>query len=138
MPWTGVPDLTTARRVVEAANQPNGGVLVDALHFARSGSTFEQLAQVPRQYLHYAQICDGPAAAPATTEGLIHAARCERLLPGDGGLPLVELWAKLPPDLPVSVEIPNHAGRERLGPDGWARQAWHSSLLHLVDQAIGI
>src|SRR3979409_2368294 len=33
MPWTSVPDLRTANRIVAQVGQPNAGVLVDALHF---------------------------------------------------------------------------------------------------------
>ena len=35
MPWTAVPDLATARRIVEKVGKANAGVLVDALHFDR-------------------------------------------------------------------------------------------------------
>ena len=54
---------------------------------------------------------------------MIHAARCERLLPGEGGIDLASLFAVLPPDLPVSVEIPNQARIASLGQEEWARQA---------------
>src|SRR3954470_2868821 len=33
MPWTFVPNLARASRIVAQAGQPNAGVLVDALHF---------------------------------------------------------------------------------------------------------
>src|SRR4029079_17244883 len=35
MPWTYVPDFSTASSIVAQAGQPNAGVLVDALHFDR-------------------------------------------------------------------------------------------------------
>jgi hypothetical protein len=44
-----------------AAGRPNGGVLVDAIHFARLGSTLAQVAALPREWLHYAHICDAAA-----------------------------------------------------------------------------
>lgn len=56
MPWTEVPDLRTAATIVCAADQANAGVLVDALHLSRSGGTFEQVAALPRSWLHYAQL----------------------------------------------------------------------------------
>ena len=46
-PWTVVPDLATAVRVVEAAGRADIGILVDTLHFDRSGSTLEQLDRIP-------------------------------------------------------------------------------------------
>lgn len=123
MPWTAVKDARSAVRVVGAAAQPNGGVLVDALHFARSGTTLEDIAALPRQALHYAQICDGRVPGPTTVEGLIHDARCERMLPGEGGIALAELFARLPADLPVSIEIPSDTRAPKMGYLAWARAA---------------
>jgi len=123
MPWTAVPNASAAARIVAAADRPNGGVLVDALHFARSASTLADIAALPRHRLHYAQVCDGSVPPPATTEGLIHAARCERLLPGEGGIDLRALFAALPPDLPVSIEIPSDTRAPALGYEVWAQQA---------------
>jgi sugar phosphate isomerase/epimerase len=106
MPWTCVPDLATASQVVMQAGQPNGGILVDALHFDRSNSSTAELARVPLGRLHYWQICDAPAERPTTTEALIHAARCERMFPGEGGIDLVALTRAMPADIVVSIEVP--------------------------------
>ena len=65
------------------------GVLVDALHFDRSNSSIAELGRVPAHRLHYWQLCDGPTERPATTEEMIHAARYERMFPGEGGIDLV-------------------------------------------------
>ena len=123
MPWTAVPDATTATRIVERAAAANGGVLVDALHFARSTTSLADVAAIPPRLLHYAQICDAPAAIPATVEELIFDARCRRLLPGDGGLDLAGLFARLPADLPVSVEVPNETMKAAIGVEAWAAAA---------------
>src|SRR6267154_1028720 len=56
MPWTYVPNLATASRIVAQAGQPNAGVLVDALHFDRSNSSIAELARVPAHRLHYWQL----------------------------------------------------------------------------------
>jgi sugar phosphate isomerase/epimerase len=96
-----------ALRIVSNANEPNGRVLVNALHVARSATTFDDIASLPRHLLSYAQLCDAPAGIPATHEELIHTARCARLLPGDGGIDLRGLLLALPDDLPLSLEIPN-------------------------------
>jgi sugar phosphate isomerase/epimerase len=123
MPWTKVPDAKTALRIVSNAGQANGGVLVDALHFARSATSLADIAAIPRERLHYAQICDAPAEIPATADGLIYTARYERLLPGEGAINLIGLFATLPPDLPVSIEIPNERRAPALGPEKWAQAA---------------
>ena len=127
MPWTKVANAQTALRIVIAAAQPNGGVLVDALHVARSATSLADIAAIPRQHFHYAQICDAPAAIPATEEGLIHAARCERLLPGEGGIDLPGLFAILPRGLPISVEIPHDKQLAVLGAEEWSRRALAAS-----------
>ena len=123
MPWTEIKNAAQATRIAVASGQANAGVLVDALHFARSGSTLADVAAIPRHLLHYAQLCDAPAAIPATMEGLLHAARLERLLPGEGGIDLRGLLNALPTDLPFSLEIPNEMRRTELGSEEWGRQA---------------
>jgi sugar phosphate isomerase/epimerase len=45
MPWTEVRDLVQAARIVEAAAQAHAGMLVDAIHFDRAGSTLPALAR---------------------------------------------------------------------------------------------
>jgi len=122
MPWTPVRDLAAAKDVVRRAGHPNGGVLVDALHFARSRSLLSDLDDIPRSWLHYAQLCDAPGAIPPDHAGLIHTARCERLLPGEGGIELAALFRRLPADLPISLEIPNDLRQPLVGAEAWARE----------------
>lgn len=38
LPWSKIPDLTTALEIVGKAGAPNGGINVDAWHFVRSGT----------------------------------------------------------------------------------------------------
>nr|BFE73652.1 hypothetical protein GCM10020092_069530 [Actinoplanes digitatis] len=44
--WTETPDLGEATRVLRAADQPNAGMLIDLLHFARSGSSVADLREL--------------------------------------------------------------------------------------------
>ncbi|MGX1789640.1 sugar phosphate isomerase/epimerase family protein [Bosea sp. NPDC055332] len=138
MPWTKVPDASTALRIVEAANQPNGRVLVDALHAGRSTTTLADIAAIPAARLSYAQLCDAPAEIPGTTEGLIHTARQARLLPGEGGIDLVGIFSQLPADLPVSVEVPHLERSSRLGTREWARQALAAARAVLAARDIAL
>jgi sugar phosphate isomerase/epimerase len=121
MPWTHVPDLASAKQVVGKAACENGGILVDALHFARSSSRLSDLDDIPRNWLHYAQLCDAPGEVPTDVTALIHTARSERLLPGEGGIDLSALFRRLPPDLPISLEIPNDSRANIIGAEAWAR-----------------
>lgn len=119
MPWTEVPDLACAARVVARAERPNGAVLVDAFHLSRSRSDWGALATLPTARSRYLQLCDAPAALPPTMEGILAEARAERRFPGEGGLPLVALLKTLPPGLPLSIEVPTQTLAREV--DGFAR-----------------
>ena len=123
MPWTAVKDAKSSLRIVRNAGTPtNAGILVDALHFGRSTTTLQDIRDIPRQLLHYAQICDAQAGLNFTTEEMIHTARCERLLPGDGTIDVRGLFAALPSDLPVSVEVVNLGREAQTPPAAWATE----------------
>jgi sugar phosphate isomerase/epimerase len=128
MPWTAVPDAKSALRVIDAAGRPaNAGILVDALHFGRSRTTLEDIRSLPPGLLHYAQICDAAAGTGFTDDELIHTARCARLPPGEGTIDLQGLFAALPRQLPISVEV-IHLEREReADPAAWARLCLEAS-----------
>lgn len=119
MPWTAVPDAKAAVEIVSQADGPARSVLVDALHVDRSATTVEDLAAIPREWLHYAQMCDGSDPVPDDDAELIRQAREERLVPGTGGIDLRGIWATLPDGLPVSIELPNEPLRQRMGDDAW-------------------
>jgi sugar phosphate isomerase/epimerase len=123
MPWTSVPDLHTADRIVAQSGQPNAGVLVDALHFDRSRSLLGELIRLPTERLHYWQLCDGPAQRSATTEEMMHAARYERMFPGEGGIDLVSLARAMPADIPVSIEVPTASLAKTMNAEARARRA---------------
>lgn len=106
MPWTDVPDLQTAHDVLTAVNHPAVGLLVDTIHFDRSVSDVAQLREMPREWFHYMQLCDAPAVSPPTHEQMLHHARYDRLMPGEGELDLASIIGALPDGIPVSVEVP--------------------------------
>lgn len=121
MPWTAVKDAQSALRIVQNAGAPaNAGILVDALHFGRSTTTLSDIRAIPRQLLHYAQICDAVAGTHFSTEDMVHTARCERLLPGNGSIDVQGLFDALPADLPVSVEVVNFEREKIANPAQWA------------------
>lgn len=127
MPQSKVRDAAAALRILEAADQPNAGLIVDALHVSRSRASIADIANIPRHWINYAQICDGPAEIPTDIEALNYAARHERLLPGEGSVELAELFATLPSDCPISVEVPNDKQAPAHGAQEWARRALQAS-----------
>ncbi len=70
-PWTVVPDLGSAVRIVEAAERPALGILVDTLHFNRSASTFDDLDRISASRLPFVHVADAPVQASYTTEELL-------------------------------------------------------------------
>ena len=106
MPWVDVSSVDKALTVLRAAARANSALLVDAIHFYRAGDRVDQLAAVPRHYLHYAQFCDAHRERPAEMQEIIRQARADRLMPGEGGLDLAGLLRALPAGLPLSLEIP--------------------------------
>ena len=127
MPWTSVPDLATARRIVDRVAQANAGVLVDALHFDRSQSAIGDIATISVGKLHYWQLCDAAAARPTSTEQMMHVARNERMFPGEGGLDLVSLARAMPPDIVVSLEVPTVTLAKTMDAEARARRALSSA-----------
>jgi sugar phosphate isomerase/epimerase len=123
MPRTGVASIAAALRVVIGAAQPNGRIIVDPLHTSRTRSPNVDLSTIPTGLLDYLQICDAPATIPSTDEELLHAARCERLLPGEGELDLIDMFARLPRDVPISIEVPHITRATVVGSEEWARRA---------------
>jgi sugar phosphate isomerase/epimerase len=107
--YTGVRTLGDAVRVVRESGCRNASVLVDALHFSRSGGHPADILSVDPKLFKYAQICDAVAEIPTRTDDLIREARTGRLLPGEGALPLRELIAALPSTIPLAIEAPVRA-----------------------------
>jgi sugar phosphate isomerase/epimerase len=106
MPWTDVRDVAAGLRVIERSGARNAGLVIDAIHVDRAGTTPADLAALPVSRIAYAQLCDAPAERPQDTPTLLHQARAERMMPGDGGLDLVGMLRALPPRVALSVEVP--------------------------------
>jgi len=83
------------------------GLCFDPHHLIRSGGGLAELQAVAPGLIRYNQVCDGPIPRPreiAMTEAV-----CERLYPGDGDFPLVDLLRAAPHDVPVGFECPSLA-----------------------------
>ena len=95
-PWSGMPDLATAWRVVEGSGAPNGGIVIDMMHWQHQdgGPNFELLAQIPGEHIHYVQACD--TVPPRAAAGdYMHEALGNRRLPGEGVVDIARLLATL-------------------------------------------
>ena len=105
-PWTGLKTLAQAVRIVRAAGQPNGRVMIDTLHVDRVGNTAADIAAVPMDLVDCIQLCDGTLPRPTDFETMIAQARGERAFPGEGGIDLVSMLRAAPPGVPISLECP--------------------------------
>jgi sugar phosphate isomerase/epimerase len=111
MAFMSVKTLPQAIDVLDAVDRPNGHVLIDHLHLARTGGTVDDVAAVDPARLSYVQLCDAPATAPSDVPGLVTEALDLRLNLGDGELPIGELIDTLPDHTALSMEIRSAALR---------------------------
>jgi sugar phosphate isomerase/epimerase len=109
--YTAVKSVEAAQKLVAATGQPNMAIMVDALHLARSGGTPSTVATIDPARLRYVQFCDARLEAPPDDQ-LRWEAQNDRLMPGEGALPLTALVRALPPDIPISIEVPSLALRD--------------------------
>jgi sugar phosphate isomerase/epimerase len=129
--WTETGSLAEATRVLRAANRPNAALLIDMLHMARSGSSCDDLARLPREWFRFAHVCDAERQCPSTVEAMVRTGRDERLFPGEGTIDVRGILVALPPDIPYSLEIPRAALTRAVGPEEVARLAIRVAQSHL-------
>lgn len=93
LPWSGIPDLATAWRLVEPLG-PDAGILLDTWHWVRQpgGPAVELLRSIPGERIGYVQLCD---AAPDPSADVLDEAMTSRLLPGEGVIDFAEVFAVL-------------------------------------------
>ena len=72
-----------------------------------------------------------PREIPATTAGLIHTARFERLFPGEGEIDMLGILAALPAGIPFALEIPRAMLVAQVGAKEHARLAIGAARRHL-------
>lgn len=130
--WTETANLARAAAIVRGAARDNGGLLIDTLHFSRSNEAVAELAELPRSWFHYVQVCDAPSEPPKTIDGLIFAARNDRMFPGAGDLDLPGILGALPAGIPYSLEIPMTTLANKVGLEEFARLALESAKEHLA------
>lgn len=133
--------VSTVVDAAEVARATGAALMIDPLHVSRGGSSIDDVRALEAALVPVLQLCDAPAAAPTGAEriaALQHEARVQRLLVGEGGLPLAELLAATSPGTPVSAEIPHAAHQARLNPRDYAALVARTTreLVARVDAAI--
>lgn len=104
--YSAVKSIAEAAELLDRVNAANATILVDTLHFARSGGTSADLQPHRARLARYIQIADARSEPPDVAY-FRDEARFGRRDPGEGGLPLIDVLSALPGHLTLSVEAPN-------------------------------
>lgn len=107
VPGLTIGDLPTALTALNHIARLDVRLLVDTMHLVRSGSGADDLAAVDPRQIGYAQLCD--ATLKPHTDNYAEEAVYERMVPGEGELPLPDLLAALPGDIVIGLEVPRRS-----------------------------
>ena len=126
--------LADARDLIRDAGV-DAGILLDTYHLMRVGGCVQDIRAIEPGLIRYVQINDGPAHVPHET---MHVeAREERLYPGAGVFPLVELLRAAPANVPWAIETPSvRRARSGMSAPIQAQEAM-SALRRLLDAVNG-
>ncbi len=111
LPFTDIVSVRDARRIVEAADRPNGGICVDIWHVERGVRDFAAIADLPGELITGIQLSDGPRTprdADYYTDCLEH-----RVAPGSGEFDIagfVDAVRSRGCTVPMSLEVCSKAG----------------------------
>jgi sugar phosphate isomerase/epimerase len=114
-PGSPIPDLATTVAAIRHVGRENFHLLIDVMHFSRSGSSAADLAALEPGMIGYVQLCDVPLIS--TQPDYFREARYERMIPGTGELPLIDILSAAPRDVIVGIEVPQRSLAEAgMGP----------------------
>lgn len=104
-----IASLPAALEVVDHIGRDACTVLIDSMHFFRSGGTIEELEALDPALIGHVQLCDAPLTASGD---YMQEAMFGRMIPGEGGLPLRDFVAALPGGTTLGLEVPRLAEAE--------------------------
>ena len=102
-----VPNLRSGLAALRHVGSRNFRLLIDTMHFVRSGSGAGDIAALDPNLIGYVQLCDVPLVSRHST--YMEEALYERMVPGTGELPLLDILAALPPQLVLGIEVPQRS-----------------------------
>ncbi len=114
--------LPAALKLAAAIGQPKLPILIDPPHLIRSESQPADVKLVDPRHFPYAQMSDGALAPGEPNLALAKKLGvAQRRMPGEGVLPLREIFDALPAAIDISVEIVMERNPE-ISPTAWARE----------------
>ena len=107
VPGLTVGDLPTALAAVEHVARPDFRLLIDTMHLVRSGSSAADLAAIDPDLIGYAQLND--TRLQPRIDNYMEEAMFERMVPGEGELPLHDILSALPSGIVIEIEVPRRS-----------------------------
>jgi sugar phosphate isomerase/epimerase len=102
-----VRNLTAALAAHRHVGRRNFRLLIDTMHFVRHGGSAAEIAALDPDVIGYVQLCDVPLIS--TFVRYMEEALYERMVPGTGELPLLDILAALPRHLVLGLEVPQRS-----------------------------
>lgn len=97
-------NLAAALEAARHVASPHFTLLIDTMHFFRSGATLDDFVALDPALIGHVQFCDVPM--PAQIDSYMEEALYERRCPGDGDLPLKQFLALVSHGTPIGLEVP--------------------------------
>jgi sugar phosphate isomerase/epimerase len=113
-PIAAVTDLPTALTAIRGVGRRDFRLVIDTMHFARTGGKPADLAALDPNLIGYVQLCDVkvPSERGSDHKSYAYEAAFQRMVPGTGDVPLAEILAAVPRDIVVSLEVPLRSDAE--------------------------
>lgn len=107
VPGLTIGDLGAALAATEYVGRSEFRLLIDTMHLVRSGAGAAELTAIPAQLIGYAQLND--TTLRPHIDNYMEEAMFERMVPGEGELPLHDLLSALPGDTVLEIEVPRRS-----------------------------
>jgi sugar phosphate isomerase/epimerase len=108
-PSLAIADLDGALAAVRHVARSDFRLLVDCMHLVRAGHSPADLAAVEPELVGYAQLSDNTLRQRGVA---YRDDSIDRMVPGEGELPLREILAALPPGVVIGLEVPMRSRAE--------------------------
>jgi sugar phosphate isomerase/epimerase len=115
-PALTIHNLEAALAAVRHVGRRDFTLLLDTMHLGRSGATAAEIAALDPALIGYVQMCDAPRTP--SEPNYLKEATFERMVPGEGEMPLRAYLGALPPGVTISLEVPLSSQAEAgVGPE---------------------
>lgn len=107
VPGLTIGDVSSALAAKDYVGRGEFRLLIDTMHLVRSGSGATDLAAIDADQIGYAQLND--TTLRPRIDNYLEEAMFERMVPGEGELPLHDLLSALPGDTVLEIEVPRRS-----------------------------